>query len=92
MLRTLILLLSLALASLVHAGTPSAASANGGAACPPEAAEANGDAAAAATGMTSAATSSPAGPAATARPSANSAGERTRTRLRWHAFVPGMFK
>ena len=95
MLRTLILLSLLSplvLAGFAVAAPTAAASANGSAACPPETAEPSDEAVQPPTGMTTAAGTGPAtGPTAAAR-SSSSSGNTRRTKLRWHAFVPGMFK
>lgn len=90
MLRTLLTFSLLLLVGLAHAaGDPARLSADGGG-CPVDA-DAAAEAEVATPATADAGTRS--GPAA-ARPQATgrSGGESTRARLRWHSFVPGMFR
>lgn len=84
----LLFIASLALAGIAHAAAEPARHSADGSGCPEEAAAAPDEAATAPPGPTRQA-DAPGKATAGSRPSAS---EHGRVRLRWHAFVPGMFK
>lgn len=92
MLRTLLMFALLLLVGLAHAaGDPARHSADGGGACPSDA-EAAVQPEDAAPPAAAAATKRSGGAVDRPQASGGSGGESTRARLRWHSFVPGMFR